>query len=71
MQLARAHLFFKEDVEGYLKTQYCPLSTASCDLLADNSVISKILRLLFAARKELENNRRLALAKTKTTTEAR
>ena len=55
-----------------LKTRYCPLSIAHCDLLAAIFVMLKILRLLFVARIEfLNNNGRLAPAKTKTTTETR
>ena len=55
-----------------LKTRYCPLSIARCDLLAAIFVMLKILRLLFVARIELfNNNGRLAPVKTKTTTEAR
>ena len=54
-----------------IKTWYCPLSIARCDLLATIFVMLKILRLLFAARIELfNNNERLAPMKTKTTTEA-
>ena len=54
-----------------LKTRYCPLSIARCDLLAAIFVMLKILRLLFAARIELfNNNGRLAPVKTKTQTEA-
>ena len=54
---------------SYLKTRYCPLSIASCDLLAAIFVMLKILRLLFVGRIELfNNNGRLAPAKTKTTT---
>ena len=57
---------------GGLKTRYCPLSIARCDLLAAIFVMLKILRLLFMARIELiNNNGRLAPAKTKTTTDAR
>ena len=58
---------------GYsLKTQYCPLSIARCDLLAAIFAMLKILRLLFVARIELFNNNGcLAPAKTKTTTEMR
>ena len=52
-----------------LKTRYCPLSIASCDPLAAIFVMLKILRLLFVGRIELfNNNGRLALVKTKTTT---
>ena len=52
-----------------LKTPYCPLSIARCDLLAAIFVMLKILRLLFVARIELfNNNGRLAPVKTKTTT---
>ena len=55
-----------------LKTWYCPLCIARCDLLAAIFVMLKILRLLFVARIELfNNNGRLAPVKTKTTTEAR
>ena len=51
-----------------LKTWYCPLSIASCDLLAAIFVMLKILRLLFVGRVELfNNNGRLAPVKTKTT----
>ena len=54
-----------------LKTRYCPLSIARCDLLAAIFVMLKILRLLFVARIELFNNNGcLAPVKTKTTTEA-
>ena len=56
----------------FLKTRYCPLCIARCDLLAAIFVMLKILRLLFVARIELfNNNGRLAPVKTKTTTEAR
>ena len=52
-----------------LKTRYCPWSIASCDLLVTIFVMLKILRLLFVGRIELfNNNGRLALVKTKTTT---
>ena len=57
-----------------LKTKYSvyfPLSIACCNLLAAIFVMLKILRLLFATRIELVNNRRLTPVKTKTTTEAR
>ena len=55
-----------------LKTRYCPLSIARCNLLAAFFVMLKIPRLLFVARIELFNNyRSLAPMKTKTTTEAR
>ena len=55
-----------------LKTWYCPLCIARCDLLAAIFVMLKILRLLFVARIELfNNNGRRAPVKTKTTTEAR
>ena len=54
-----------------LKTQYCPLSIARCDLLAAIFAMLKVLRLLFVARIELlKNNGRFAPVKTKTTTEA-
>ena len=48
-----------------------PISIARCHLLAAISVMLKFLRLLFAARIELINNRLLASVKTKTTSEAR
>ena len=54
-----------------LKTRYCPLSIARCNLLAAIFVMLKILRLLFAARIELFNNGRLAPMKTKRTMGAR
>ena len=54
-------------LNSVFKTQYCPLSIARCDLLAAIFVMLKILRLLSAARTQLENNGRLALVKTKTT----
>ena len=55
-----------------LKTRYCPLCIARCDLLAAIFVMLKILKLLFVVRIELfNNNGRLAPVKTKTTTEAR
>ena len=54
-----------------LKTRYCPLSIARCNLLAAIFVMLKILRLLFAARKALFKNKRLAPGETETITEAR
>ena len=54
-----------------LKTRYCPLSIARCNLLAAIFVMLKIQRLLFAARKALFKNKRLALGETETITEAR
>lgn len=53
-----------------LKTQYCPSSTARCDLLVAIFVKLKILRL-FAARIDLVNNRGLTSMKTQRTTETR
>ena len=54
-----------------LKTKYSvyfPLSIACCNLLAAIFVMLKILRLSFAARIELVNNRCPTPVKTKTTT---
>ena len=65
-------LYLKESymyIPLILKTRYCPLSIARCDLLAAIFVMLTILRLLFVARIELfNNNGRLAHVKTKTTT---
>ena len=44
-----------------LKTQYCPLSTACCNLFAAIFVMLEILRLLFAARVELKKQDTLLL----------
>ena len=50
----------------HLKTRYCPLSIAHCNLLAAIFEMLKILRLLFVARIELfNNNGRLASVKPK------
>ena len=56
---------------AYFKTQYFQLSIVNYDLLGAIVVMLKTLRLLLSARMQLVNNRRLALGKTKTTTEAR
>ena len=54
--LVRDNNFFTNEVSGaILKTRYCPLSIARCDLLAAIFVMLKIPRLLFAASVELFN----------------
>ena len=50
------HDISKYQTSLHLKTRYCPLSIARCDLLAAIFVMLKILRLLFVARIELFNN---------------
>ena len=65
------YITWTDQSKAHSKTHYCPLKRCRCDLLAAIFVMLKILRLLFAARIEVINNRRLASVKTKTTTEAR
>ena len=58
-------------IRTYIRHALLPIKNYTPQyLLASICVMLKILRLSFAARIELENNRRLALVKTKTTTEA-
>ena len=47
-----------------LKTQYCPSSTARCDILAAIFVENSEAFVSSQKIRELENNRRLALVKT-------